>query len=116
MNPIVTRQLVSACSIVLLAAFLSACGSNPVTPTVREQPTIATTSTHAAPATTTFQQLTCSHFTIRYPTNCKTSHVSQPGHGQTADHHVDSGAVVTDLIHANNAYFKPMLASFKFND
>jgi hypothetical protein len=212
MNPVVTRQLVSACSIVLLAVFLSACGSNPVTPTVRGQPTIATTSTQAAPTKTPFQQLTGSHFTILYPANWKTSHVSQPG-GQSGDHtqpqtedtyafvaqdnltglhivrngdeqavdgmiialvggadkcktpvmsqvtvggviwsqadvvclvagssyearelvygsprygqtvimygayqQVGNGAVVPDFIHANNTYFKPMLASFKFND
>jgi hypothetical protein len=48
--------------IVLLAAFLSACGSNPATSTVRAKPTTATTPAQAAPTGTTFRQLTGSNF------------------------------------------------------
>jgi hypothetical protein len=214
MKPITTRQLVYTFSIVLLAAFLSACDSNPATSTVRAQPTTATTPAQAAPTGTTFRQLTGSHFTILYPVNWKTSHMSQPfkqsgdntqthteniyafvaqdnltglhivrngdeqavggminvllggtftcntgdtsvpsqvtvggviwsqadivcmvassyyevrelvngsaHYGQTVIMYgtyqqVGNGAVVPDFIHVDNTYFKPMLASFKFN-
>ena len=93
MKPIITRQLVYTCSIILLATFLAACGSKTTTSTTVTLPSSASTPTQAvaptqAPApsptsasntSTTFKQLIGANFTINYPTGWQTSHKSLPG-------------------------------------
>lgn len=96
MKPIITRRLVYTCSIVLLATFLAACGSNPTisttatvpssasTPTQAAAPTSAPTPTPASNTGATFKQLKGANFTISYPVGWQTSHKSLP-RGQSGD-------------------------------
>src|SRR6266567_5431321 len=86
MKPIITRRLVYTCGIILLAAFLSACGSNSTTPTTAVHassaatPTVPTHTPTPIPASSKgFKQLTGANFTINYPSGWQTSHKSLPG-------------------------------------
>lgn len=98
MKPILARQFIYTIGIILLAAFFSACGSNPTTSTATTQlttqptPTSTLAATPTPPSTptppptptpatntgVTFQQLSGANFTIGYPVDWKTSHTSQP--------------------------------------
>ena len=93
MKPILTRQFMYTIGIILLAAFFSACGSNPATSTVTTQPTTQPTPTPTQAATptppptptpipatntgVTFQQFSGANFTINYATGWQTNHVAQ---------------------------------------
>jgi hypothetical protein len=88
MKPIFIRQFMYTFGIILLVAFLSACGSNPATPTVTAQPTATPTQaskptqpptpTPASNTGVTFQHFTGANFTIDYPAGWQTNHTSQP--------------------------------------
>jgi hypothetical protein len=107
MKPIITRRRIYAFSIIILATFLAACGSNTATSTTVAQSGVVATPTRAVAPTqspasktggaatptqaavptqspasktgTTFKQLTGANFTIDYPAGWQMSQKSLPG-------------------------------------
>jgi hypothetical protein len=82
MKSIITRRLVSIIGIVLLTAFVSACGNSSTSPTLAAAPTQPQKPTPTP--SNGFRQLTGANFTINYPVGWQTSHKSQTG--GTSDH------------------------------